>query len=158
MWRDRAMDRAFAEMDRAIDLNPGSFTYRSLRAFCMSYAGQSEAALAELDRAMQVNPHYPVAYHIFCGRALFNLKRYAEAMPHLDRVRAEQPKHPNALALAAACYAANNDQMSARDTIAEIAAFNPRFTLSWARKVLPYTQDTDREHFLEMLEKAGLPA
>lgn len=155
-WRDRATDRALAEMNRAVALNPGSVTYRSLRAFSMSYAGRSETALSELDEAMRINPHYPVAYHIFYGRALFNLGRYAEAVPHLERVRGEQPNHPNALATVAACYAANDDPDNARATVGEIIAANPRYTLSWARQILPYALDSERDHFLGMLARAGL--
>lgn len=155
-WLDRATDRALTELDRAVSLNPGSYYYRSFRAFSLAYAGQSEAALSELDRAMQLNPHYPVIYHLFYGRALFNLRRYAEAVPHLERVRSAQPNHPNALALAAACYAANGQLDDARATAREVEQANPRFTIGFASSVLPYDVDEERERFLSMLAITGL--
>lgn len=156
-WADRAFDRANRELDRAIALNPGNVQYRSLKAFSMTYSGASEAALEILTDAMRRNPHVPVAHHIFIGRALFNLERFAEAIPHLERVRTAQPTHPNALAIVAACYAANGQSEEARDTAAEVTAANPRFTLSHARRTLPYERDIERDRFLEMLAKAGLP-
>lgn len=156
-WVDRAFDRAHRELDRAIALNPGNVQYRSLKAFSMTYSGESEAALEMLTDAMHRNPHVPVAHHIFIGRALFNLERFAEAIPHLERVRTAQPTHPNALALVAACYAANGQPEEAHNTAAEVTAANPRFTLSHARRTLPYERDIERHHFLNMLAKAGLP-
>lgn len=155
-WFDRAPDRALAELDRAVALNPGSFYYRSLRAFSMTYAGQSETALSELGMAMQLNPHFPITYHIFYGRALFNLARYSEAVPHLERVRSAQPNHPNALALAAACYAANGQLDEAQATAREVEQANPKFTISFAGSVLPYVIDEERQRFLSMLKLAGL--
>jgi Flp pilus assembly protein TadD len=122
----------------------------------MTYAGQSETALIELGHAMQLNPHFPLSYHIFYGRALFNLHRYSEAVPHLERVRAAQPNHPNALALAAACYAANDQLDEARATAREVEQANPRFTISFAGSILPYVIDEERERFLSMLKLAGL--
>ena len=156
-WRDRNISRAFAELDRAVSLNPGSAHYRSLRAFSMTYAGRCEEALAVLREGMRLNPHFPVAYHIFSGRALFHLHRYPQAMIHLEKVRAAQPDHPNALALVAACYAANGQLKDAKATTLEIQKTNPKFTLAFARRMVPYVLDEDRALFLEMLQRAGLP-
>lgn len=156
-FADRNPARCFAQMDRAIALNPGSTVYRSLRAFSMTYAGRSEEALATLSEAMKVNPHYPVAYHIFCGRALFNLGRYAEAVTHLEPVRAAQRFHPNALALAAACYEAAGRHHEAQETVREVRAASARFTIGLARRVLPYSVEAERDRFLSMLAAAGLP-
>jgi TolB-like protein/tetratricopeptide (TPR) repeat protein len=155
-WIDRSTDRALAELDQAVSLNPASVYFRSLRAFSFTYAGRSEAALLELEAAMNLNPHFPLSYHIFCGRALFNLERYAEAVPHLERVRAAQPNHPNALALAAACYAANGQLEEAYATSSEVKKANAKFTIGFARTVLPYEEDEERDRFLSMLEIAGL--
>lgn len=156
-WGNHSTERALAEHDRAVALNPGSYHYRSLRAFSLTYAGQSERALAELTEAMRVNPHFPVAYQIFCGRALFNLRRYAEALKHLEQVRSTQPKHPNALALVAACYEAAGRHSEAGATTAQVLIASPRFTVSHARRVLPYADAGEKSHFLDHLARAGLP-
>jgi len=157
-WRNHAMDRALSELDRAVSLNPGSVHYRCLRAFSMTYAGLCEEALPVLQEGMRLNPHFPMAYHIFCGRALFHLHRYAEAMPHLEQVRMAQPMHPNALALTAACYAANGRTDEAHEAAHEVQRANPRYTIGFARRILPYVLDEEREFYLDMLARAGLPA
>ena len=153
-WRDRATGRALVELDRAVALNPSSVYFLSLRAFSLTYAGQSERALDELGSAMKLNPHFPVSYHLFYGRALFNLGHYDDAVPHLERVREAQPHHPNALALVAACYAANGQMDDARSTARELKAANEKFTVHHAAKVLPYELAEERERFLLMFERA----
>jgi TolB-like protein/thioredoxin-like negative regulator of GroEL len=156
-WRDRAHERAIGEHERAVSLNPGSAYYRSYHAFALTYAGQSELALDELETAMRLDPHYPALYQNFYARALFSLHRYEDAVPHLQRVRTEMPGNANALALAAACYAALDSMDEARDTVAEIQKASKAYTLSHARQWVPYRLTSDLEHFLSMLSKAGLP-
>ncbi len=156
-WRDHAMDRAFAELDRAVELNPGSAHYRCLRAFSMTYADRCAEAVETLRWGMRLNPHYPVAYHIFLGRAQFHLEQYDDAMPHLERVRMAQPNHPNALSLVAACYAATGRQSEAEDTVAEVLRANPDFRIGFARANLPYVNDAHRQQYIAMLARAGLP-
>lgn len=157
MWRDRAFERALEELKCAVSLNPGSAYCRSYHAFALCYAGQSELAVGELEAAMRLNPHFPILYHVHYARALFNLRRYAEAMPHLERVRASMPDHANALALVAACYAALDRLDEARETAEEVGKASRAYTLSNARQVVPYALAEELEHFLSMLRRAGLP-
>ena len=156
-WIERSTNRALAELDQAVSLNPANVYFRSLRAFSYTYAGLSKEALSELEEAMKLNPHFPLSYHIFCGRALFNLERYSEAVPHMERVRAGQPGHPNALALAAACYAADGQIDQARAAALEVQRANPKFTIGFAQAVLPFELDEERDRFLSMLQVAELP-
>ncbi|MCG6901981.1 MAG: winged helix-turn-helix domain-containing protein [Rhodobacter sp.] len=156
-FRDRNTQRALAELDRAVALNPSNVFFRSLRAFSLPYAGQSERAISELGSAMQHYPHFPILYHVHYARALFNLGRYAKALPHLERVRAAQTRHPLALALTAACYAANGQMEEARATAAEVRRASERFTITHAAQVLPYELEEDRERFLTMFARAFQP-
>ncbi len=156
-WRDRNTERALAELDRAVALNPSNVFFRSIRAFSLPYAGQSERAVSELGSAMKLYPHFPMLYHVHYARALFNLGRYGEALPHLERVRAAQTRHPIALALTAACYAANGQMDEARTTALEVRRASERFTLAHAAKVLPYELDEDRERFISMYSRATSP-
>lgn len=156
-WRDRAHDRALRELGRALELNPASAYYRSLRAFSMTYAGQSEQALRELDIAMRLNPHHPPLYTFFYARALFNLHRYPEALPHLQRARTEMPGHANALALVAANYAALGRLDEAHEVVADVLAASPDYSIAHVRDVLPFALDEERDHLAQMLVKAGMP-
>ncbi len=155
-WLYRNTKRAISELERAVALNPSSVFHRSIAAFALTYAGKSDVALAELENAMRVNPHYPITYHLFCGRALFNLRRFPEAVSHLEPVRHAQPHHPNALAMAAAAYAANGQIDEANATAREIKLANDRFTFEFVSKILPFEKHEERDLFLTNLDRAGL--
>lgn len=156
MWRDSDFERVLADQERAMALIPGSAYFRSLYAFSLTYAGASERALAMLEDSMRLNPHYPELYHVFCGRSLFNLGRYDEAMPHLDRSRRAMPLHANAIAFAAACYAALGRQDDAEAAVAEIERSSPGYTLEHVRRHVPYADPEEKAHFLAHLATAGL--
>lgn len=153
---ERDFERGLAEQRRAIADNPGSAHYRSLYAFTLAYAGQSEKAIEELEKAMLLNPRYPDLYRAHYGRALFNLRRYDEAIEQLERLRTTQPGNTNAIAAAAACYAALGRLDEARATVAEVQAASPAYTLDHARTNVPYARQDERDHFIENLTLAGL--
>jgi TolB-like protein/thioredoxin-like negative regulator of GroEL len=156
MWSDKAFERGLEEQRRAVEANPGNAQFRSMLAFSMTYAGRSAEALTALDEAMQLNPYYPELFHVFYGRALFNLRRYDEAMPRLERIRSSQPFHANALAHVAACYAALGRLEEARETVAEVRRASAGYTLSHARKYVAYADPAEKDHFLKNLARAGL--
>ena len=157
MWRDRNFERGLAEQRLALAANPGSAHYQSMLAFSLAYAGQSQAAIEALQEAMRLNPRYPVLYHVFYGRALFNLHRYDQAIAHLERVRTAMPGNANAIAHTAACYAALGRMDDADETVTEVLRASPRFTMRHARRHVPYAIADEQEHFLSHLAAAGLP-
>lgn len=152
----RDFERGLAEQRRAIAGNPGNAHYRGLYAFTLAYAGRSEEAIDELEKAMVLNPRYPDLYNAHYGRALFNLRRYDEAILPLAKIRTSQPGNTNAIALAAACYAALGRLDEARATVEEVRRGSPDYTHDYARKFLPFARDEDRDHFLGHLALAGL--
>jgi TolB-like protein/thioredoxin-like negative regulator of GroEL len=156
MWSDKAFARGLEEQRRAIETNPGNAQFRSMYAFSLTYAGKSDEALVALDQAMRLNPFYPELFHVFYGRALFNLRRYEEAMPRLERIRTSQPFHANALAHAAACYAACGRVDEAKDTLAEVRSASPGYTMAHARDWVAYANRAEHEHYLDYLAAAGL--
>ena len=156
MWSDKAFARGLEEQRRAIETNPGNAQFRSMYAFSLTYAGKSNEALVALDQAMRLNPFYPELFHVFYGRALFNLQRYEEAMPRLERIRTSQPHHANALAHTAACYAACGRIDEAKETVAEVRSASPGYTLAHARNWVAYSDRDEHEHFLRYLGLAGL--
>ena len=156
MWSDKAFERGLEEQRRAVETNPGNAQFRSMLAFSMTYAGQSAEALLALDQAMRLNPYYPELFHVFYGRALFNLRRYEEAMPRLERIRTSQPYHANALAHVAACYAALGRRAEAHAAVEEVRRASSGYTLAHATEYVAYAVPEEKAHFLEHLAAAGL--
>lgn len=157
IWLERNFERGLGEQLRAIALNPGSAQFRSLHAYSLAYAGRSEQAISELDETMRLDPHHPELHHVFYGRALFNLGRYTDAIAHLERIRTSMPGNANAIAHAAACYAALDRPADARAAVDEVHRASPRFTLAHARRFVPYALSSELEHFLGHAARAGLP-
>lgn len=152
----KEFERGLAEQRRAIDDNPGNAHFRSLYAFTLAYAGQSEKAIEELEKAMLLNPRHPDLYNAHYGRALFNLRRYDEAIRPLAKIRTSQPGNGNAIALAAACYAALGRLNEAQSAVDEVRTACPDYTLEYARRFIPFARDEDLEHFIKNLALAGL--
>ncbi len=152
----KQFDRGLVSLRRAVTSNPGNAHYRSLYAFTLAYAGRSEDAISELERAMLQNPGHPDLYNVHYGRALFNLRRYEDAMQVLEKVRTSQPGNGNGIALVAACYAALGRMDDAKEAVEEVRRANPKYTLEYARNHLPFGKQTDLEHFIDNLERAGL--
>jgi len=150
------IERGLAEQRRAIADNPGNAHYRSLYAFTLAYAGQSEKAIEELEKAMRLNPRHPDLYNAHYGRALFNLRRYEEALLPLEKIRTSQPGNGNAIALAAACYAALGRLEDAKSAVEEVRRANPNYTLEYARQFIPFAREEDLKHFIDNLALAGL--
>jgi len=150
------IERGLEEQKRAIADNPGSAHYRSLYAFTLAYAGQSDKAILELEKAMALNPRFPDMYLVHYGRALFNLRRYDEAIRPLARIRTTQPGNANAVALAAACYAALGRLDEAQAAVDEVRRASPNYTLDYARRFVPFSVKEELDHFLGNLELAGL--
>lgn len=157
LWRDRLHDRALLELQKACDLNPSNASFRSYLAFAQIYAGEHEAGKANLEDAMRMNPHFPVLYDNHYMRALFHLRDSKAALPHAVRVRSHMPQASNALALVAAIFASLGMDDDARKVVDQIKRVSPGFTRGFVRRYVPYRLEADREYFLEMLEKAGLP-
>lgn len=158
LWRDRLHERALLELQKARDLNPSNAAYRSYLAFAQIYSGQHEAGKANLEEAMRLNPHFPALYDNHYMRALFHLKDSEAALPHAVRVRSHMPQASNALALVAAIFASLGMDDDAKKVVDQIKQLSPGFTRTFVQKNLPYRLEADREYFLEMLLKAGLPA
>ena len=150
------IERGLAEQRRAIADNPGNAHYRSLYAFTLAYAGQSEKAIEELEKAMLLNPRHPDLYNAHYGRALFNLRRYDEAIRPLEKKRTSQPGNGNAIALAAACYAALGRFEEAQAAVEEVRLASPDYTLEYARQYIPFSRKEDLDHFIDNLALAGL--
>ena len=150
------IERGLAEQRRAIADNPGNAHYRGLYAFTLAYAGQSETAIEELEKAMRLNPRHPDLYNAHYGRALFNLRKYEEAILPLEKIRTSQPGNGNAIAVAAACYAALGRTEDARSAVEEVRSANPNYTLEYVRQFIPFARDEDLKHFIDNLALAGL--
>jgi adenylate cyclase len=149
-------DAAFAHMERALELNPNDadliYSYGTL----LMYGGRSEESIPWFKKAMRLNPSHPGDWTSFLAAGYYFAQRYSEAVDALVRKgRLFFGDHR----LLAASYTQLGRMDEARVHVKEILKINPKFTLSRFRTTLQkvFKNETDIEHYIDGLRKAGLP-
>ena len=150
-------DRAITAIDRALELNPNGADSRAMRAAILNFVGRSEEALEEVMIAIRHNPNHPHWYLIAPGRAFYVLGRYEEAVPYLERLVNASEDASTFRALLAANYMMLNREAEAKHEIAIILEKFPTRTTTDLRSILPMTDTTITDQFVELLRQAGLP-
>ena len=105
---------AAATAEDLFALNPDSASVRLLRgeAFERGPKSDLEKALAEFRKAVELQSENTAAHHAL-GRVLFKMKRYEEAIPHLQEVLARNRRHSMANYLLGKIYLVNRDRITA---------------------------------------------
>jgi tetratricopeptide (TPR) repeat protein len=142
-------------MERALELNPNDGELNFCYGLLLIYAGRSEESLLWIKKAMRLNPYYPAIYATFMSAGYYFTKRYSEAVEALVRKgRLILGDHW----ILAASYGQLGRLDEAQVHVKEILKKNPQFMLSKFRTYLQklYKNQTDIEHFIDGLRKAGL--
>jgi adenylate cyclase len=150
----REYDKAIAEGESAVELNPnGNEALAFLGAFLNS-AGRPADAITVLDKAMRLNPMPPAYYYGWLGTSYRLMNQYDRAIATLEKGLRVQPDHMICLINLAAAYSLAGRQEDARKTAAEFLRLNPKFSLEAYAKL--YKDPAVQERLVDALHKAGL--
>jgi adenylate cyclase len=151
-------DRAIAEGQRAVAIDPNSvFGY-----FCLSriqeLSGKPEEAIVTAETAMRLDPRNQDFYRLDMGIAYSVMGRYAEAVPALQRHLERSPNNLLAHAMLAVAYVELGRENEARAEAAEVLRISPQLSLEvWRqRSFLGLKDQTLTDRYLADLRKAGL--
>jgi TolB-like protein len=148
------LDEAEVHLDRAILLNPNSIWCAGSRAGWLFRVGRIQESLATLDTIARRDPFFPAwCWEVRCT-ALFTARRYEEAIMAARRKQILQYWDH---AYLAAAYSYLGLDQEAQAEVAEVLRKRPGFTIRGYAKQEPYKNQTDRDHLLEGMRKAGLP-
>jgi adenylate cyclase len=156
-YKLRQHDRAIAEYQKALALNPNDADVITDYAWCLSTAGRAEEAIEWALKAMRLNPHFPEWYVMQLGSIYYDARRYEDAITTLESLRDLETILTD-LYLAASHAKLGHDS-EAQKAIKSALKIEPEATIEkWttAEKV-PYKDPSYRENFREGLRKAGLP-
>lgn len=105
---------AAATAEDLFALNPDSASVRLLRGEAFERGPKSDLgqALAEFRKAVELQSDNTAAHHAL-GRVLFKMKRYEEAIPHLEAVLARNRRHGMANYLLGKIHLVNRDRITA---------------------------------------------
>lgn len=151
-------ERGLASLRRALEINPRcSLAYGSMGTL-LAWAGQSDAAAEKNGMAIRLNPDDPTVFFRHFGLALahYLAGAYEQARLHSESVVQSRPSWSLGLIIYAACLAQSGRQKEAAFALrdAESSGFLTESGLS----KLPFAESSDRQHLLDGLRKAGLPA
>jgi adenylate cyclase len=146
--------RALAEYERALALNPNNADLLAQYGWRLPGLGRAEEAVESIKKAMRLNPVYPNWYGQALMFALYNARRYKEAIAVADTVRVS---HLRTFLVLAGSYAQLGQLDDAHESAAKALEKQPGFSLRAWREIHRFARPEDSEHYFEGLRKAGLP-
>jgi adenylate cyclase len=141
--------------DRAVALNPNSFTAWYARGWVYQNAGQQEEALRSFERVIRMSPLDPALHRAFAGMASAFIEhgRFDEAIVAAKKALRQNPFYSIAYRYLASAFAHLGRDAEAREAVARLLEVDPAFTLS----AIVRPGSLNRKLMIEGLRKAGLP-
>jgi adenylate cyclase len=150
-------EKAIAEAERSISLNPSSADAYSVLAGTLGCSGRWEESIVVARKSIRLNPFPQIYYFHWLARAYFMTRRYNEAVGTCKKILGMNPNYLPAHAFLAACYSSLGRQAEASAEADDVLRINPKFSLESYAKTLPYKNKVDKERYIDALRKAGLP-
>jgi adenylate cyclase len=150
-------EQAVVSLRRSLQINPNfSLGYGTLGTV-LAWAGKSDESISNNEIALRINPRDPSLFFRHFGLALahYLARRYTEGLNHASEVMQLRPEWWLGRLIYAACLAKSNRRTEAKRTIAQLKGGRPDLVVQ-ALGILPFSKTTDREHFFEGLQLAGL--
>jgi adenylate cyclase len=149
------LDAFFAEVDRALALNPNSVYAIEEAAWQIAYAGDWDRGVALLDKAKELNPHFPGWYHLIFSFDNYRKDDYAQALSEAQQINAPEWWRQH-LALAMA-YGQLGRREEAQAALAALVELYPVIAESPRNDFRRWNFSEDLiDRFIDGLRKAGL--
>ena len=152
----RDYDKAIELGEQATSLVPNGADARAWLAMSLNYAGRPDEALPLFEKAMRLNPLAPAFYYQNRGNAYRISGRFEEAVAMYKKTIQIRPNNLPAHWLLAATYALMGLEQEAHAEAAEVLRINPKFSVAYVAKILPYKRQADNDQLIEGPRKAGL--
>jgi adenylate cyclase len=150
-WLQRRFDKAVAEAERCVALNPNQpICYEALWE-SLDVSNRLEEAGGAAEKAMRLDPSRQDFYAYFIGQTYVDMGHYQEAIPLLKRHLAVFPDQPWAHVALIEAYSELGRDQEARAEAAELKRINPQFAYKHINK--DAARNARYEHDLR---KAGL--
>jgi adenylate cyclase len=148
-------DKAIAESERAVALDPGGADVYLYYAQSLHYAGRFEEAIPVLQKAIRLNPFPRAAIFLHLGHALWGAGRFEEAVSAYKKVLQLRDDIWAHLRLAGT-YIWMGREKEARAEAAEVLRINPKFSVDSHAMMLSFKDQSKNDRVVAALRKAGL--
>jgi adenylate cyclase len=149
-------DKAIAEGERAVALNPGGTTVLLHYARSLTVAGRPEEGIPLFQKAIRLNPFGPPHLYREFGHALRYAGRFEEAVSAYKKAIQLAPDNIYPHIFLAATYIQMRREKEARAEAAEVLRIDPKFSVDNLAKVLSHKDQSVNDRTVEALRKAGL--
>ena len=149
-------DKAIAEGQRAIALEPGSAYGYGFLAIFLTWAGRDEDAIPYYKKAFRLSPRPLPIWLINLTYSYIAMGQYEEAIRILKGIVQKQPDQVLAHMNLAAAYMLSGREDDARKEAAEILRIDPTFSVERLFSNLPIKDQAELNRRKEALHKAGL--
>jgi len=156
----RQHEKAIAEGQKSIELDPNSALSYALYSQTMYYAGNPDEAIASAEQAVRLCPNCPAWYLVGLGKGYRLAGRYQDALEVFEKLleRAQKGEYPpwtphHHLAIT---YSMMGQSEKAQIHLAETQKHNPKYSLEYVRKISFFKDPNRLEALLDALRKAGL--
>ena len=150
-------DRAIAEGERAVALNPNSTLALLNYANSLTHAHRPEEAIPLFQKAIRLNPFGPSTLYRELGNALRNAGRFEEAASAYKKAIQLAPDNILAHLGLASTYSIMGQERDARAEAAEVLRINPKFSLDEYANTASVKDQAQKDKIFKSLRKAGLP-
>jgi len=151
----RKYEKAIAEAQQAVELNPnGAWIIWNL-GWVLRCAGRPEEGIPWMEKSIRLNPFSTDAVFDTLGRAYFLAGKYEEAIAEYKTAVKLDPDYRDAHVGLAATYAVLGREEEARTEVSEILRIEPSFSIKKYERFMYFQVGLEPE--IEGLRKAGLP-
>jgi len=152
----KQFDKAVAQAERALALDPNSSEVLLLAASVIAWSGRPKEAIPLYHKSIRLNPFAPGTYFAALSLAYRLAGQYNEAVEEAKKAVEREPKNGLAhLALVSGCIFSGREQ-EARAAAAEVLKINPNFSIEQYAKMLPFKDRYQVDFAIDGLRKAGL--
>ncbi len=150
-------DKAIAECQKAVNLNPSSATARTFYGLALGSSGRFEEAVHELEQGVRLDPFSSSFSLRSLGNAYSFMRRHEEAISICKKAVQRAPNDLISHLILTRAYSMAGRMEEARTAAAEILKINPKFSLESYAKRLNFKNQADSDRAIAALRKAGLP-
>jgi adenylate cyclase len=152
----RQHEKGIAELEKAIALNPNVAENHALFGYVLHLNGRNKEALVEIKKAIRLNPFPENYYFMYLGHAYMYERMYDESIAAYKKALRIQPNNLFTHLRLAAVYSLLGREEEVHTEAAEVLRINPKFSLEYFSKTIPFKNQSDTEYLINALRKAGL--
>ena len=153
----RQYEEAIAEGERAVSLSPNGADAHAHLAMTLHYVGRPEEAIALFKKATRLNPMPPNWYLFGLGNTYCLAGQYKEAIATIQKAIRHNPDDLMAHIALATSYSMGGREEDAHAEAEEVLRIDPKFSLKYYAKTIPFKNQAHTERAIDALRKAGLP-